>query len=154
MCMRANCRVVQRCCYCQGSSDVARKVDANDCGTRAMIGARLGLVLLVIPLLLGQTRGIEWLLGNCRYSSWTSWTICTHKCGNAGTQSRSRHITNSGGWFGKNCKGDRSNERSCNRRCRNGGTPLYRKCRCSDAYWGDCCENCKYRPIIWFSQTE
>ena len=129
---------------------MARNVEANDRDTRAMIGGRSWLALLVIPLLLGQTRGLEWLLGNCRWSSWSTWNTCTHKCGNAGMQSRSRYITNSGGWFGSNCIGDKTDERSCNRGCVYGGTPRYGYCDCSDDYWGLCCENCKYRPIIWF----
>ena len=139
---------MQRCCYCQGGSDVARNVEANDRDTRAMIGGRLWLVLLLTPLLLGQTRG--WLVDDCEWSNWTAWSECTHKCGNAGTQSRTRYIKNSADWFGSSCDGDKSDSQSCNRGCDNDGTALYGKCRCSDAYWGYCCENCKYRPIIWF----
>ena len=80
---------------------------------------------------------------NCQVGSWSSWGGCSHRCGNAGTQSRSRSKTVSECCGGR-CTYQLSESRACNRdACSNGGTPAYGRCNCRLGWTGTCCENGK-----------
>ena len=77
---------------------------------------------------------------NCQVGQWSGWSDCTHRCGNAGTQSRTRAKT-----VDETCKGTcpyhLSETQDCNRNaCQNGGVPASGHCSCKAGFTGTCCE--------------
>jgi hypothetical protein len=79
---------------------------------------------------------------NCQWGSWSSWSGCSHSCGNAGVQTRTRSIRVSASCGGSSCSGSSSNSKPCNRGgCHNGGTPVYGRCHCTPGWTGTCCES-------------
>ena len=138
------------------SRDIARGIYCNYSATRTMTMYRLLLVLSLILLLVGQTRGSSWWgrrrrgwssscsRVNCVWRDWSGWRACNHPCGTAGTQSRSRGIAIGASCGGSSCSGPSSQTRACNRYCDNGGTPQSGHCDCPDEFWGTCCDKRKY----------
>ncbi|XP_076107162.1 uncharacterized protein LOC143075583 [Mytilus galloprovincialis] len=57
---------------------------------------------------------------DCKWSDWTYWSVCSKACGIDGKQERSRHIVLPQKGQGKQCQGDRVEERTCFKRCCNG----------------------------------
>ncbi|CAB3984855.1 extracellular matrix A-like [Paramuricea clavata] len=79
---------------------------------------------------------------NCQWGSWSSWSVCSHRCGSAGVQTRTRSIRQSASCGGSSCSGLSSYSRPCNRgACHNGGTPVYGRCYCTPGWTGTCCES-------------
>ena len=108
---------------------------------------------LLLFLLFSETKaGGWWRRGrrgcdrvNCVWGVWSQWTSCSHPCGNAGTQDRSRGIARHPSCGGAGCSGPNSERKGCNRFCHNGGNPQPGYCSCQDRFWGTCC---KYREYI------
>ncbi|CAB4034879.1 extracellular matrix A-like [Paramuricea clavata] len=87
---------------------------------------------------------------NCVPGSWSGWSGCSHRCGNAGIQTRSRGKSVTECCGGK-CTYQFSETRTCNRNaCRNGGRPTSGRCNCNAGWTGTCCERdvneCLQRP--------
>ena len=79
----------------------------------------------------------------CRVGSWSSWSRCSHQCGNAGIQSRTRVKTVTECCGGR-CPYHFRETRPCNRNaCRNGGRPTNGRCNCNAGWTGTCCERGK-----------
>ncbi|XP_028398913.1 uncharacterized protein LOC114522435 [Dendronephthya gigantea] len=77
---------------------------------------------------------------NCQVGPWSGWSACTHHCGNAGTQRRTRGKTVAE-CCGGTCTAHFSETRACNRNaCRNGGRPTHGHCICNAGWTGTCCE--------------
>lgn len=77
---------------------------------------------------------------NCAVGGFTPWSACSHQCGNAGTQTRTRRKTRVES-CGGTCPYHLSETRACNRNaCKNGGAPLSGHCRCTSGWTGTCCE--------------
>ena len=75
------------------------------------------------------------------WEGWNRWSVCTHQCGNAGVQSRTR-TKSQGESCGGTCPYHLSETRACNRdACQHGGTPISGSCRCTTAWTGTCCQN-------------
>ncbi|XP_046852682.1 uncharacterized protein LOC124445941 [Xenia sp. Carnegie-2017] len=86
----------------------------------------------------------------CRVGPWSSWSRCSHQCGNAGIQSRTRVKTVTECCGGR-CPYHFRETRPCNRNaCRNGGRPTNGRCNCNAGWTGTCCERdvneCLRRP--------
>ena len=81
---------------------------------------------------------------NCAWGSWSAWSTCNHRCGNAGSHSRSRGVSRHSYCGGSRCYGSSSQTQACNRFCYNSGTPRAGQCDCTDEYWGNCCDKRKY----------
>ncbi|XP_046857891.1 neurogenic locus notch homolog protein 1-like isoform X2 [Xenia sp. Carnegie-2017] len=76
---------------------------------------------------------------NCVVSSWTSWSSCSHQCGNAGVQTQTRRKIRSES-NGGSCPYILRRTRACNRnKCHNGGRPTYGRCICKSGWTGTCC---------------
>ena len=81
---------------------------------------------------------------DCVVSQWGSWSGCTHRCGNSGTQTRRRTQTSPAACGGR-CPYVFDETRACNRNsCQNGGTPRSGHCACRPGYRGTCCELGKF----------
>ncbi|XP_028399276.1 neurogenic locus notch homolog protein 1-like [Dendronephthya gigantea] len=102
------------------------------------------MVILVVP----QVSTIFWSRRrrrspsprNCEPGPWRRWSSCTHRCGNAGMQTRTRgkDVTEC---CGGSCHETFSESQPCNRNaCRNGGKPVYGRCECKRGWKGTCCE--------------
>ncbi|XP_048583423.1 uncharacterized protein LOC116619209 isoform X2 [Nematostella vectensis] len=77
---------------------------------------------------------------NCVVSSWGAYSDCSHQCGNSGTRTRTRRVTEPQKYGGK-CPFHLSETIACNRNaCKNGGTPISGRCKCRAGYEGTCCE--------------
>ena len=78
---------------------------------------------------------------SCTVSNWGHWSGCTHQCGNAGIQTRTRHKTSAESCGGA-CNYGLSETRPCNRNaCQNGGTASYAgSCKCTAGWKGTCCQ--------------
>ncbi|XP_046857349.1 neurogenic locus notch homolog protein 2-like isoform X2 [Xenia sp. Carnegie-2017] len=76
---------------------------------------------------------------NCVVSSWSSWSSCNHKCGNAGVQTRARRkIVKE--ICGGRCPYRLRQRRSCNRnKCLSRGWSSYGRCICYSCWRGKCC---------------
>ena len=84
---------------------------------------------------------------NCVWGGWSAWGPCSHPCGNAGTQTRSRGVASGASCGGAGCSGPSSQTQACNRFCHNGGTAKSGYCDCPDAFWGNCCPNREYNTF-------
>ena len=52
--------------------------------------------------------------GDCMWSEWSEWSDCSKTCG-GGTQTSNRTITQFAEHGGKECRGEASKNKSCNR---------------------------------------
>lgn len=78
---------------------------------------------------------------NCVPGGWSGWSGCTHQCGNAGTQRRTRGKSVTECCGGK-CPYHFSETRACNRNaCQNGGRPVHGRCNCNAGWTGTCCQS-------------
>ena len=76
---------------------------------------------------------------DCTVNGWSSWSACTHLCGNSGTMTRTRRVLTSQSCSGT-CPYNLRETIPCNRgHCQNGGTPQNRYCSCRTGYTGTCC---------------
>lgn len=111
---------------------------------------RLALVLLLVILIIQEAHG--WRVRrrrrranpcprrDCQVGSWSRWSACSHRCGNAGTQFRTRRKTVFERCGGR-CPYQLQVTRVCNRNaCQNGGSPARGYCRCQAGFKGTCCE--------------
>jgi len=74
----------------------------------------------------------------CKVTQWTTWSVCSQPCGNAGESTRARTITQKDN---KNiCHYDTIEWKGCNRICNNQGTPHATGCNCRRGTSGRCCE--------------
>ena len=77
---------------------------------------------------------------DCVVTQWSGWSACSHRCGNSGTQKRTRTQSSAAACGGK-CPYVFDETRGCNRNaCPNGGTPQNGYCSCRTGYRGTCCE--------------
>ena len=53
-------------------------------------------------------------LVNCRWGQYGPWTTCTATCGGRGTQQRIRSVIRQASGGGRQCSGDKVQQRSCN----------------------------------------
>ena len=85
---------------------------------------------------------------NCVVGGWSGWSGCTHPCGNAGTQRRTRGKTVTE-CCGGSCTAHFSETKACNRdACRNGGRPTHGRCNCNAGWTGTCCESGRYTKLM------
>lgn len=84
----------------------------------------------------GSCRGRE-----CKVSSWSWWSSCSHRCGSTGERTQSRSITQDA-TCGRSCTYSLQRSTPCNRyACKHGGTPIPGRCRCLPGWTGTCCES-------------
>ncbi|CAC5400053.1 unnamed protein product [Mytilus coruscus] len=68
---------------------------------------------------------------DCKWSDWTSWSACNKACGIDGKQERSRYIVLPQKGQGKQCQGDKVENRTCFKRCCNGTFECKDSSKCS-----------------------
>ena len=111
----------------------------------------VNLVLLytAVLLLLSQVNGCGRRRGGssrpscsprtCRVSSWSSWTECSHRCGNAGVKAHYRYKEQSESCGGL-CPYHLSESTQCNRdRCKHYIMQVSGGCLCMPGWKGTCC---------------
>ncbi|CAC5392205.1 unnamed protein product [Mytilus coruscus] len=88
----------------------------------------------------GESRCKEHFIGHkcekeerqdCKWSDWTSWSACRKPCGIDGKQERSRYIVLPQKGQGKQCQGDKVENRTCFKRCCNGTFECKDSSKCS-----------------------
>ncbi|CAC5400061.1 unnamed protein product [Mytilus coruscus] len=68
---------------------------------------------------------------DCKWSDWTSWSACSKTCGIGGKEGRSRYIVIPQKGQGKQCQGDKVENRTCFKRCCNGTFECKDSSKCS-----------------------
>ncbi|XP_076109032.1 uncharacterized protein LOC143077029 [Mytilus galloprovincialis] len=76
---------------------------------------------------------------DCKLSEWTSWSICSKACGIGAKQKRYRHILLEKKGRGKQCQGDKVENKKCFKQCCNGFFECKDSLKCST---GITCQPC------------
>lgn len=127
-----------------------------------MLLTKIQVLLSLVVLIIIHEPAAAWFFGrrrrrrspppcnpiDCQVSLWSDWLACSHRCGNSGTQMRTRSRTQME-QCGGICNYYFSEIQACNRDECQDGWPSDGYCACDVGYQGTCCENGEYSVIVY-----